>query len=97
MLQFKIMQLLKRSALLGGLCAAYGCVSPSPVLDSRFGLAVNTAKAQQTINPEAGKNTDPVRGIDGRAAKDSMERYHDSFKAPPPTFTVIGVGGGTAR
>ena len=95
--QFKILPKLKRSLLLASLLASYGCVSPSPFLDSRFGLAVNTAKAQQTINPDAAKNTDPVRGIDGMAAKDSMERYHDSFKAPPPTFTVINIGGGTNR
>lgn len=91
--------LIRRALLCAVLAALAGCASnPTPVLDSNFGVAVNTAKAQQTINPDAAKNTDPVRGIDGIAAKDSMERYHDSFKAPPPTFNVINIGtGGGAR
>ncbi len=96
MLKLSMLQLIKRSVLLSSLAAMAGCISPSPVLDSHFGLAVNTAKAQQTINPDAAKNTDQVKGIDGRAAKDSVERYHDSFKAPPPTFTVINIGAGAS-
>ena len=72
------------AALLGG-CAA----TPTPVLDQSFGRAVDAAKSQQTINPAASRNTDPVRGIDGAAAKEAIGRYQDSFKAPPPTFDVI--------
>ena len=76
------------------LAALAGCVNPTPHLDSEFGLAVNAAKAQQTINPDASKNADPVAGIEGQAAKDSIERYYDSFQKPPPTFTIINSGGG---
>ena len=74
--------------------AASGCQSTTPVLDSRFGDAVNSAKAQQTINPEASRNPDPVAGLDGTAAKDSLDRYQNTFKQPPPTFTISNVGGG---
>lgn len=71
-----------------------GCASHTPNLDSRFGDAVNTAKAEQTVNPDASQNTDPVAGVDGKAAKAAVDRYHESFKNPPatPVFT-IGVGG----
>lgn len=71
-----------------------GCVSPAPYVESQMGHAVNAAKAQQTLNPDASKNPDPVAGIDGRAARSSVERYEDSFKAPPPTFEVININSG---
>ena len=75
------------------ICAASGCQSTTPVLDSRFGDAVNSAKALQTINPDASRNPDPVAGLGGTESKDSVERYQHTFKQPPPTFTIINVGG----
>jgi hypothetical protein len=80
------------------LVALAGCVSPAPYVESQMGHAVSAAKAQQTVNPDASKNPDPVAGIDGRAAKSSVERYEDSFRAPPPTFEVINIntGGSTS-
>ncbi len=74
-----------------------GCATNTPVLDERFGEAVNAAKAQQTINPDASLNTDPVAGVDGKAADGAVDRYHKSFVQPPATTNVftIGIGGGT--
>lgn len=77
------------------LLAITGCVSTSPV-DRHFGEAVNMMKAQQTLNPTAALNADPVRGIDGQAAKSAYDQYQKSFKTPEPqpnAFT-IGVAGG---
>lgn len=71
-----------------------GCISVSPHFDQQVGLAVNTAKALQTINPDASRNTDPVAGIGGTEADFTIDEYHNSFRAPPPTFTVINIGGG---
>ena len=80
------------------LCVAAlcGCTTATPYVDANLGLAVNTAKAQQTLNPEASRNTDPVAGIGGVPATESLTRYNDSFKAPPPTFEIItgGAAGG---
>lgn len=73
-----------------------GCASTTPNLDARFGQAVLAARAQQTINPAASLNSDPVSGLDGRAGKEAMGRYHDSFKTPPPSFNVINIGGSIA-
>lgn len=70
-----------------------GCVSPTPMLDEHFGDAVRAAKEQQILNPDAGRNTDPVAGLDGPAAKEAVDRYQDSFKAPPPVTNVINIGG----
>jgi hypothetical protein len=75
-------------ALLGG-CAA----SPTPNYDLRFGQAVRDARLRMTIDPNAGSNPDPVFGMDGAAAHESIGRYEDSFKAPPPVVNVINIGG----
>jgi hypothetical protein len=71
-----------------------GCASTTPNLDAHFGEAVMAARAQQTINPRASLNTDPVNGLDGRAAREAMLRYYDSYRTPPPSFNVINIGGG---
>ena len=75
-------------ALLGG-CAA----STTPNYDMRFGDAVRQARQQMTINPNAGTNPDPIAGLDGRASREAMVRYQDSFKSPPPVVNVINIGG----
>ena len=69
-----------------------GCASQTPYFDQQVGGAVNTAKAQQTLNPDGSRNTDPVAGIGGTPANSAMDEYHKSFAAPPPTFQVIGAG-----
>jgi len=69
-----------------------GCVNPAPVVDDNFGNAVNAAKAQQIINPDASLNTDPVAGVDGQAADAAMNRYHRSFVQPPITPNVFNIG-----
>lgn len=71
-----------------------GCATNTPHLDQQFGMAVNTAKARQTLNPDASRNTDPVTGIGGAAADSAVDEYHNSFKAPAPTFPVINIGTG---
>jgi len=80
------------TTLLGG-CAT----EPAPYLEARLGEAVRAARVQQTIDLDASKNSDPVAGMDGTSAKTSIERYYKSFDAPPPTFTIINVGGSTGR
>ncbi len=75
--------------------AMAGCATKTPILDQHFGDAVNAAKAQQTINPDASQNTDPVAGIDGQAADAAIDRYHKSFERPPATGNVFTIGVGT--
>ena len=73
-----------------------GCTSTTPNLDRHFGDGLNLAKAQQTLNPQAGRNLDPVSGIDGKAAKSAYDEYQKSYRMPvlqPNAFT-IGIGGG---
>ncbi|MDP2441011.1 hypothetical protein [Rhodoferax sp.] len=74
-------------------CAALltACAATTPALDANFGNAVRQARSDQTLNPTASANRDPVLGIDGRAAASAQERYQESFKAPPKTFEVINA------
>jgi hypothetical protein len=80
-------RILTTAATLLPVCLLTACVPMTPNLDSHFGEAVNMAKAQQTINPDASRNPDPVSGMDGQAGMSAMENYHQSFKTPAPTTT----------
>lgn len=77
--------------LVGGLT---GCASRTPNLDAQFGKSVRLLNAQQTINPNAMANSDPVLGLDGKAAASGYAEYQNSYSKPKPqssTFT-IGIG-----
>jgi hypothetical protein len=80
---------------------AAGCAdTPTPHYDAQMGAAVRAARLAMTIDPAAGSRPDDVTGIDGRAAKEAVKRYQDSFKEPPPVVNVINIGGaigGAAR
>ena len=82
------------SLIVAGLGLLAGCVAIHPEVDQRHGQAVTAARAAQTFNPQASNYPKPVSGIDGRAAKETMDRYVDSFKSPPPVTNVINIGGG---
>jgi hypothetical protein len=70
-----------------------GCANVSPNYDAKFGDTVRAAQLAQTLHPGAGANLDAALGLDGGAAANGLERYQDSFKAPPKTFEVINIGG----
>ena len=78
--------------------AMVGCANKHTYLDQHFGEAVNAAKAQQIINPDGPLALHPVSGVDGQAAKGSIDRYNRSFTIPlpPPSSSnvfTIGIGG----
>lgn len=70
-----------------------GCASVTPNYDARFGNAVREAKLNMTINPDAGQNPDQAIGMDGKAARETIILYQDSYKKPPPAVNVINIGG----
>lgn len=83
------------SPALLALIALTGCSSTSsrsPVVDEHFGDAVRFARAQQTLNPDASRNTDPVKGVDGRAAREAVERYETDFRKPQVQQGIFGIG-----
>ena len=74
--------------------AVSGCAT-TPHFDRNFGRSVDLLRAQQVINPQAGLNSDPVTGLDGKAAVAGYNAYQKSFSAPVPQSSTltIGVGG----
>jgi predicted small lipoprotein YifL len=70
-------------------CAQFGPARATPYWDTHFGANARLALAQQVIYPDAGRNADPVAGIDGKAAQQGYARYQKSFSDPPPQPTFI--------
>ncbi|MGH8808255.1 MAG: pilus assembly protein [Noviherbaspirillum sp.] len=70
---------------------ATGCTSLSPNLDSQFGYSVYSFRAEQTLNPDASKDT-RLTQMDGQAAHSAVERYQKSFSAPEPQPNVFTIG-----
>ena len=48
--------------------------------DKNLGRSYETAKYSQIVNPEAGKNINPVDGLEGNAADNAVKGYQESFK-----------------
>ena len=71
------------------------CAEPAPRYEAEFGNATRATFNAQIINPDAGNNPDPVAGLDGRAARDAIDKYQKSFAEPKPTENVINIGVGT--
>jgi hypothetical protein len=84
---------MKTFTVLAAALLATGCAG-TPHYEARFGEAVRSARLAMTIDPNAGAKADEALGIDGRAAKEAVKRYQDSFKEPPPVINVINVGMG---
>lgn len=84
---------------LAAVAALAGCVAATPRVDAGHGAAVTALRAQQTLNPDASRNSDPVKGLDGKAAKGALDNYRDSFRTPPAEAApVISIGvGGASR
>jgi hypothetical protein len=86
----------KRYFLLIGVVGIFlisvSCAGPSRV-EMDYGTSYKLAKFNQTLNPEAEKNLQPVTGFDGAAAKNTLDRYQKDFEkpTPPPTY-VLSVG-----
>ena len=81
--------------ILAGLAMA-GCANPPlSEVDQNFGNAVRAAIAQQTINPDASRNRDPVTGIDGKAGVGAVDSYHQTYEAKTSQGTPINVNIGT--
>ena len=77
---------IKIIGLIVALSVFSGCGTFSPqretMLDRNWGTSLEATKQSQILNPEAGKNLDPVPvvGLDGQAAEASMEKYRGITK-----------------
>jgi len=72
--------------LVAALAALTGCGLQTPakrdtLLDRNWGKSFEAAKQNQILNPDAGKNENPVMGLDGQSAESNMKKYRKSFEA----------------
>lgn len=88
-----------RSARAAAIVAAAFCVAgcsllppAAPETDGAFGQSVRRTLGNQVLDPAAGRDSD-LGVYDSQAARHALVRHRDSFKEPPPTFTVFGLGG----
>jgi hypothetical protein len=75
------------TAAIIALAISLGCAGKpaqrETMLDKYWGSSFESARYNQLLNPDAGKNLDPVVGMDGAAAGQTMDRYREGFKAGP--------------
>lgn len=76
--------------LLGAALLAACAATTTPRTDEAFGESMSLLKAQQVLNPEASRDTDPVKGLDAKSAKGALDNYHNSFRKQS------GSGGGNS-
>lgn len=69
-----------------------GCASADAHADRGFGDSVRATTASQVINPAAARNTNPVAGVDGVAARAAQTRYEASFANPTPAEHAMTTG-----
>jgi hypothetical protein len=74
------------------------CAGPTR-LEMDFGTSYKLANFNQTFNPEAEKNLEPVTGLDAQTAKIAYDQYLKSFQktealpAGAVTLGILGAGG----
>ncbi|VWB58226.1 putative lipoprotein [Burkholderia lata] len=88
----------RRAALAAPLAFALaGCMSSTPVWDTRFGQSVRAVTQAQIIDPHAAEHAAATTVVDGSAAASALDNYDKSFKQidPPTNAFVIGIGKAT--
>jgi hypothetical protein len=68
-----------------------GC-APSR-LEAHHGVCFHQALANQTLDPEAYKNLEPQKGLDGQAAKTVMDTYRKTFEKEVEMSPMIAISG----
>ncbi len=86
---------LRSLSILGLSLALAACDSPPTMVDQHFGMAVQRAQAQQTVqshNSPAHQHTASVPDTDGASALSAMTRYQLSFQTPPAPAPIFNIG-----
>lgn len=84
------------SIILPAIFLIFACAGPSRV-EEDYGHSVRLSRINQTLNPEAAKNLEPVSGFDGKAAQITVEKYRKDFEKNTETpQQIFQMGGGTS-
>jgi hypothetical protein len=84
-------------ALLSG-CGT-GVYQKDTALERNWGKSFESARYRQILNPEAGKEPEPVMGLDGDAAVLVLEKYRKSFEKTETqnVYNIDVFGMGTSK
>lgn len=66
-------------------CSGTTPAADQSLLKRNWGRSFESMRYMQMVDPEAGKNLDPVLGLDGNAADHNIKKYQKSFKATEQT------------
>jgi hypothetical protein len=72
-----------------------GCATEPSRVEMDYSTSYKLAIYNQTLNPDAEKNLEPVSGIEGQVAEKIVEKYEKSFEKPlpaSPTFSITVPG-----
>ena len=94
-----------RSLMVVGLLVAFSicaACAETPVLDRNWGKSFEAQKTSQIMNPEAGKNLEPVAGMDGKIAVRVSENYENRIKEgakerPADKISIFTIGTSGSR
>jgi hypothetical protein len=69
--------------LIAGTAGVFGCAQQTAAkkqsrLDQNWGRSYETALYNQILNPEAGKNIEPVEGLEGPAAERVIKEHYSA-------------------
>jgi len=59
-------------------------------LGKNWGRSFESAKYNQILDPDAGKNKKPVAGLDGQASEINSAKYREGFasETAPPSYNI---------
>jgi hypothetical protein len=94
--------MLNRSLIITGLivalvifpsCGGKPLVQKDTLLERNWGRSYESAKYNQMLNPDAGKNLEPVVGTDGQTAQRAIEKYRkgESKKKQSRQFGILAI------
>ena len=72
-------------AIMSIMSVVLGCSGTTPahdqsLLERNWGRSYESVLYMQMLDPDAGKNLDPVLGLDGNAASYNLDKYRETFK-----------------
>jgi len=74
-------------------CGGKPLVQKDTMLERNWGRSYESAKYNQMLNPEAGKNLEPVVGTDGQTAEGIIEKYRkgESKKQKAGQYGILAI------
>ena len=89
----KIAKIITVVIVAGGIfgCAQHPVIQTESQLDENWGRSFESARYNQILNPDAGKLSEPVEGLEGPAAERVMEGYMKGGEQKQKASSEFGV------